>query len=574
MPVHNADIADILYEMADLLEIEEADAFRVRAYRRAARSIENLSETLSDMVQRGDDLTRLPGIGKSIAEKIRELVRTGHLKQFEQIKKEIPEELAGLMEIQGLGPKKVEKLYHELGIKSMADLHEALEAHRIRELEGFGEKTEQNLIEELRRSKGREKRMLIYRAEEYTEPLVDYLQSLKGVDKVTVAGSYRRRKETVGDIDILVTCSKAEKVMKHFTGYDDVDKIVSQGSTKSSVRLKNGLQVDLRVVEASSYGSALLYFTGSKDHNIRIRERAVARKLKVNEYGLFRENSDKSLAGKTEEEMYDALDLAYIEPELREDHGEVEAAEKGKLPELVTVDDIKGDLHTHTDWSDGADKIHVMAEAARDMGYAYLGITDHSKRVTVANGLDADRLARQIDEIDKVQADFKKLKLLKGCEVDILDDGSLDLPDDILEKLDYTVCSVHYKFNLTRDKQTERIIRAMDHPAFNILAHPTGRQMPERGEMDLDMERLMDAALERGCYMEINANPRRLDLRDRYCRLARERGLKLALSTDAHSTTNLQFMHYGIDQARRGWLEAGDVLNTRPLKKLLKLLRR
>lgn len=573
MPVHNADIADVLSEMADLLEIEEADAFRVRAYRRAARSIENLSEALSDMVERGDDLTELPGIGKSMAEKIREMVQTGHLKQFEQIKQEVPEELSGLMELQGLGPKKVEKLYHELGIKSANDLREALEAHRIRELEGFGEKTEQNLMEELKRSAGRQKRTLIARAEEYTEPLVNYLQSIKGVGRVTVAGSYRRRKETVGDIDILVTCGKAEKVMDHFTGYDDVDKVINQGSTKSSVLLKNGLQVDLRVVKEQSYGAALLYFTGSKDHNIRIRERAVSRGMKLNEYGLFKEDSDRSLAGKTEEAMYDALELAYIEPELREDHGEVEAAGKGKLPRLVKLEDIKGDLHAHTDWSDGADEIRVMAKAAQDMGYRYLGITDHSKRVTVANGLDADRLARQIDEIDKVQEDFKKLKLLRGCEVDILQDGTLDLPDAILERLDYTVCSVHYQFNLPRDKQTERIIRAMDHPAFNILAHPTGRQMPERGEMELGMERLMDAALERGCFMEINANPRRLDLRDRYCRMARERGLKLLINTDAHSTQNLQFMRYGIDQARRGWLEAGDILNTLPLKKLLKLLK-
>lgn len=574
MPVHNSDIADIFNEIADLLEIEEADPFRVRAYRRAAMSVENLSNELSESVEKGEDLTKLPGIGKSIAEKIKEIVKTGKLKQLKDLQKKTPAELGEMMKIGGLGPKRVEALHEQLHIDSLADLRKAIDKHEIRDLEGFGEKTEQKIKEELERGAKRDKRTSLYRAEEFAKSLVKLLSEVKGVGKVTVAGSYRRRKETVGDLDILVTCKNSQPVMDAFTGSDDVEKVLSKGSTRSSVRLRSGLQVDLRVVENTSYGAALQYFTGSKEHNIKIRERAMNRKLKINEYGVFPEGKDKSIAGETEEDVYKTVDLPYIEPELRENMGEIEAAEKKKLPKLITLKDLKGDLHTHSKYSDGGATIREMVQAAQKRGYVYIGVTDHSKRVTIANGMDAKRLSAQLDEIDKLQEEFDDITILKGCEVDILDDGSLDMPDSILKRLDYTVCSVHYKFNLPRKEQTNRIIKAMDNPYFTILGHPTGRQTPERDEMDLDMEALMDAALKRGCFMELNSTPKRLDLRDVYCKMAKDRGLKLSISTDAHSQNHLDFVRYGIDQARRGWLEPDDVLNTRSVNELRKLFKR
>jgi len=574
MPIHNSDIADIFNEIADLLEIEEADQFRIRAYRRAAMSVENLSNELSGMVAGEEDLTQLPGIGKSIAEKIKEIVETGKLKQLEEIKKKTPAGLGEMMKIGGLGPKRVEVLHEKLHVDSLADLRKAVKKHEIRELEGFGEKTEEKIKEELERGAEQEKRTSLYRAEEFAKPLVKLLSDIRGVDKVIVAGSYRRRKETVGDLDILVTCKNSSKVMDVFTSFDDVEKVLSKGSTRASVRLRSGLQVDLRVVEDKSYGAALQYFTGSKDHNIKLRERAMSRKLKINEYGVFPEGKEKSIAGATEEEVYKAVDLPYIEPELRENMGEIEAAEKKKLPELITLHDIKGDLHTHSKYSDGTATIREMTKAAQEHGYEYIGITDHSKRVTIARGMDDKRLSSQLDEIDKVQEDFDNFTILKGCEVDILDDGSLDMPDSILKRLDYTVCSIHYKFNLSRKDQTNRVMKAMDNPYFTILGHPTGRQTPERGEMELDMEKLMEAALKRGCFMELNSTPKRLDLRDIYCKMAKDRGLKLSISTDAHSPNHLDFIRYGMDQARRGWLEADDVLNTRSVKELKKLFKR
>ncbi|MDX1586027.1 MAG: DNA polymerase/3'-5' exonuclease PolX [Balneolaceae bacterium] len=571
MPVHNSEISDILREVADLLDIEGADDFRVRSYRQAAQSIDNLSENLRDLVEQEKDLTELSGIGESIAEKIKEIVSTGSLKQLEELKQRVPEELGELLSIEGLGPKRVEELHEELGIDSREDLEKALKNHKVRELEGFGEKMEANIKKELERTGG-EQRTLLRRAEEYAEPLVYYLQELDAVDRVEVAGSYRRRKETVGDLDILVTCSKKEQVINHFTSYEDVKEVLSKGETRSSVRLRSDLQVDLRVISNDSYGAALVYFTGSKQHNIQIRERALDRDLKINEYGVFEEGKEQAIAGKTEEEVYTSVDLPVIPPELREDRGEIEAAENKSLPKLVTLDDLQGDLHMHTTYSDGETSVKKMAEAARELGHRYIAITDHSKRVTVANGMDADELDDQIQKIEEVDYEIDDIRILKGIEVDILDDGTLDLPDKILERLDLRICSIHYKFNLSEEQQTKRILKAMENPLFNILAHPTGRQMPNRDEMELDMDAIMDAALNNGCFMELNATPQRLDLNDRYCRMAKERGLKVAISTDAHSTGELDYLKYGVYQARRGWLEKEDVINTRDIDELLKLL--
>jgi len=574
MPIHNSDISEIFRKIADLLAIDEANEFRIRAYRQAAQSIDNLSQDISTLVAEDKDLTQLPGIGKSIAEKIEEIIETGQLKQLNQLREKVPEELRELMNLEGLGPERIKTLYHDLDIKSIEDLKQALQEKKVQALEGFGEKTATKIKKSLARQSGQEKRILYKRAEEYTEPLVDYLQNASGVEQVTVAGSYRRRKETVGDIDILVTCQNQARIMDHFVAYEDVTEVISQGKTKSSVRLRSGLQVDLRVVAKKSYGAALTYFTGSKQHNIRIRERAQKRSLKINEYGVFRENKQKSIAGKTEQEVYKVIDLTWIPPELREDRGEIAAAEAERLPTLVTLNDLKGDLQMHSTASDGKESIKNMAKAAQELGHQYIAITDHSKRVTVAQGLDADRLAKQIDEIDHLNSALENFRILKAVEVDILDDGSLDLPDEILKRLDLRVCSVHYYFNLSRAKQTRRILKAMENPYFNILAHPTVRELNKREPLDMDMEKIMDTALEYGCYLEINASPRRLDLNDIHTKMAKERGLKLAISTDAHSISQLQNLKYGINQARRGWLAADDVLNTRKATDLLQLLKR
>lgn len=571
MPVHNSEISDILREVGDLLDIEGADDFRVRSYRQAAQSIDNLSENLRDLVEEDKDLTKLSGIGESIAEKIKEIVKTGSLQQLEKLKQRVPEELGELLSIEGLGPKRVEELHEKLGIDSREDLEKAVESHKISELKGFGEKMEANIRKELKRTGG-ETRTLLKRAEEYAKPLVSYLEELDEIDRIEVAGSYRRRKETVGDLDILVTCSEKKVVMDYFTSYEDVNEVMSKGETRSSVRMRSGLQVDLRVVEDENYGAALVYFTGSKEHNIQIRERALDRDLKINEYGVFKEDKEEAIAGETEKEVYKSVDLPVILPELRENRGEIEAAEDKNLPDVVGLEDLRGDLHMHTGFSDGESSIKEMAEAARKVGHKYIAITDHSKHVTVANGMDADELAEQIEKIEEIDAETDGIRILKGIEVDILDDGSLDLPDDILERLDLRICSIHYKFNLSEKQQTERIIKAMEHPLFNILAHPTGRQMPNRGEMELDMDAIMDAALDNGCFMEVNATPKRLDLNDRYCRMAKERGLKVAISTDAHSTGELEYLKYGVYQARRGWLEKEDIINTRNIDELLKLL--
>ena len=574
MPVHNLAVTAIFNKVADLLDIEGANAFRIRAYRNAARTISSLSRDVSDMIESGEDLTDLPGIGKDLAQKIREIVETGSMAQLEELESKIPVELSMLMKLEGLGPKRVKALYQNLGVSRLKELKVAARKGKIRELEGFGGKTEKAILEALEdlEKKGGGKRIKLLEAEPIAHSLVDYLKETEGIKEITVAGSFRRRQETVGDLDILATVKKGSEVMDRFTNYEDVRKVVSKGKTKSSIVLRSGLQVDLRVVPQVSYGAALHYFTGSKAHNIAVRKLGVKNKLKINEYGVFR--GKKRIGGRTENEVYRSVNLPYIEPELREDWGELKSAREGTLPKLVSPDDLRGDLHTHTRETDGHADLEEMANGARERGYEYLAITEHSKRVTMVRGLDAKRLAKQIDEIDRLNGELKDIVLLKGIEVDILKDGSLDLPDDILKELDLTVCSVHYDRKLSRGKMTERVIRAMDNPHFNIFAHPTGRLINERSPYEIDLERVMEAAKERGCLLEINANPDRLDLSGSSCKMAKTMGLKLALSTDAHSVTDLDFIRYGIDQARRGWLEPGDIINTRSLKDLRKLLKR
>ncbi len=576
MPIYNSDIERIFNQVADLLEISGANPFRVRAYRNAARTVNDRAQSMASLLEQGEDLAELPGIGDDLAGKIAEIVETGKLKLLEDLQQEVPGELSKLLEISQLGPKRVAALHRELDIDNLEDLAEAAKQQKIRQLEGFGEKIEEKILKELARHEGVEPRTKLVEAEQIVGPLRAFLQEIDGVKRVAVAGSYRRRKETVGDLDLLVTCTHDSPVMERFTGFEDVEEVLAEGKTKSSVRLRGGLQVDLRVVPQVSYGAALYYFTGSKEHNIAVRKIAGDKDLKLNEYGIFRGEGDdeERIAGASEEEVFEAVDLPYIEPELRENRGEIEAARQGKLPELIVREDLRGDLHSHTKATDGKASLREMVEAARDLGYSYLAITEHSQAVTVAKGFDRKRLEQQIDEIDRLTDDLAGFRILKGIEVDILEDGTLDLPDEVLKKLDLTVCSVHSKLELSAEKQTERIIRAMDNPYFNILGHPSNRLINEREPSRLDMEKIIQAAKERGCFLELNAHPDRLDLNDTHCRMALEAGVKLALSTDAHSPRGLQNIIYGIYQARRGWLTRDDVINTRKTRDLLRLLKR
>lgn len=573
MTVHNQEIADRLARAADLLEIGGGDAYRVRAYRQAAQTLSGMPQTVAEMVDKGEDLTQLPDIGKGMAEKIATVAETGELPQLAELEETLPAQLSELMQLSGLGPKRVKTLHQDLEIENLEDLKRALENHQVRELDGFGRKTEEAIAQHLARREGQEARTRLMEAEEIAETLAADLGAVVGVKQLTVAGSFRRRKETVGDLDILVTAAEGSPVMSAFTGHDEVREVVSQGTTRSTVVLRAGMQVDLRLMPEAAYGAALHYFTGSKSHNIAVRRMGMERGLKISEYGVFRD--DERVAGRTEEEVYASVDLPYIEPVLREDRGEIDAAQKGRLPELVELDAIRGDLHCHTRASDGRESLRAMAEAGAERGYDYLAVTDHTQNLTVAGGLDEARLREQIERIDRLNEELDgRITLLKSAEVDILADGSLDLPDAVLERLDLCVCSVHDKLDLSREKQTERVLRAMDNPNFSILGHPRGRLIGKREPFELDLERVLSAAAERGCFLEVNAQPKRLDLSDADCRLAKQMGVKIAISTDAHSSANLDYMRFGVDQARRGWLEADDVVNTRSLAALRKLLAR
>jgi DNA polymerase (family 10) len=572
MPVHNADVAAVFEEMADLLEIEGSNPFRIRAYRNAARTLRDLPREVGAMLDEGEDLTELPGIGEDLAGKIKEVVETGTAAMLEQYRKKVPKTLTELLRIPGIGPKRVKALYHDLGIRTLDQLQKAAQDGLVRSLHGFGDKTERYILDQLKKRAGEGKRFKLAVATQYAEALIAYLRESPGVKQVVAAGSYRRDKETIGDLDLLVTAAAGSPVMDRFVSYPEVEEILVQGATKASIRLTCKLQVDVRVVPEDSYGAALQYFTGSKAHNVALRRLAQQQGLKLNEYGLFK--GDRSVAGATEESVYAAVGLPWIPPELRENRGEFEAARAGRLPALVEVADLRGDLHAHTKATDGRNSMREMAEAARARGLEYLAITDHSRRLTMAKGLDQKRLFEQLEEIDRLNATLSGITLLKGIEVDILEDGTLDLPDEDLCRLDLVVGAVHSHFRLSRQKQTERILRAMDHPYFTILAHPSGRLIDERAPYDVDMARLIRHARERGCFLEVNAHPVRLDLTDTDCQMAKEEGVMLSINSDAHSVLDLEHLRYGIGQARRGWLEKKDVLNTRSLQTLCPLIKR
>jgi len=571
--VENKSIADIFTEIADILDIQGENPFRIRSYRNAARTIGDLTENLENLVKAGGNPEEIPGIGKSMHEKIVEIVKTGKCQSLEELKKKTPPGLTELLRLDGLGPKKVKLLYDELGVDSVDRLEKAAQAGRLRNLAGMGEKTEEKIlksVEQFRAGIGRFKLSIGFT---YAGALERYLGDVPGVKRLDPAGSFRRRSETIGDLDILAICAQSSKVMDRFTAYGEVKDVIAKGETKSSIRLRNGLQVDLRVLDDESYGAALHYFTGSKAHNVAIRERAKEMGLKVSEYGVFRARDEKRLTGASEEEVFRAVGLPFIPPELREDRGEIAAAEEGKLPRLIDLADIRGDLQMHTVATDGKNSILEMAKKAKDLGYSYVAITDHSQAVRVAGGLNEKALARHLKEIDKANGEISGIRILKGVEVDILGDGTLDLKDQILKECDVVLGSVHSRFNLEEAEMTKRIIRAIKNPCVHILAHPTGRLILEREPYRVNLKEVMQAAVDHGVVLEINAYPDRLDLRDADARMARDMGARLAISTDAHSALQLEMMKFGVFTARRGWIEAKDVINTYPLDQMLKFLR-
>lgn len=572
MPVHNADIAAVFNEIADILEIQGENPFRIRAYRNAARVVGELGKETSELANEGMDLTELPGIGRDLAAKIREILDTGSCAVLKRLRKQVPVSVTQLMRLPGLGPKRVSALWHDLGIQTVEQLDRAARDRRLGELPGFGPKTEQRILETIAAHRDTAVRFKLAVAAQYASALTRYLRKTPGVGNVVVTGSFRRMKETVGDLDILVTTGNPAAVIARFASYDEVREVLSKGRTRSTVVLKSGIQVDLRVVAPESFGAALHYFTGSKAHNIAIRRLGQERGLKINEYGVFR--GAARIAGDTEESVYRSVGLPLIPPELREDRGEIEAASRGKLPMLVEARDLRGDLHAHTSATDGRNSLREMAVAAKTWGLEYLAITEHSRHLTVARGLDAAHLLRQCDEIDGLNAELPGITLLKGIEVDILEDGSLDLPDPVLAQLDLVIGAVHGQFHLSRARQTDRIVKAMENPYLNVLAHPSGRLLGSREPYDVDMLKIIRTAHSHGCFLELNAHPERLDLLDTQCQMAREEGVLVAVNSDAHSVRDFDNLVYGVGQARRGWLEKTDILNTRKLHALRALLKR
>lgn len=583
----NSEVAAAFELIADILEFQGANQFRVRAYRNAARTIGDLSEAVTKIIADPErKLTDIEGIGADLANKIQTLVTSGSLPMLEELKSQVPQSVLALLRIPGMGPKKAAALHKELGIKSLDDLKAACEAHRVKELKGFGEKTEAIIMAGLDFASSPEvARMYWAEADVFAEKLREHFASCKAVKQLELAGSYRRGRETIGDLDVLVESKDIAAVMDHFAKFEGIEAVLGRGETKMSVRLGNTLQIDVRVVPAESFGAALQYFTGSKAHNVVLRGMAKDRGLKINEYGVFRVEegeqkkgreipTEQYVAGRTEKDVYATLDLPWMPPELRENRWEFEWAAKGKLPKLVEESDIQGDLHMHTTETDGQATLEEMVAAARERGLKYIAITDHSKRVTMANGLNADRLLRQWEQIDKLNAKLKGFQVLKGVEVDILEKGPLDIDDDCLSRADWVVASVHYGQNQPREQITKRIVDALANPNVCAIAHPTGRLINRRKAYEVDLEAVLDAAKRHHKFMELNSNPARLDLDDVACAACRERGIPIVINTDAHSATGLAAIRYGIMQARRGGLTKQDVANTRPWKEMRKLLGR
>lgn len=566
----NKLVADIFYQIADLLDVNGEIFFKTRAYRKAAQTIETLDEDI-EIVSKEKRLQSIPGIGESLAKKIREIVETDGLEYFEKLKKEMPEGVIDLLEILGLGPKKVSALYRNLSISNISDLKEACNKGKLRNLEGFGEITERNILRGITLREKTSGRVLLNVAYEYGNNYLEYLRKCKKIEKISIAGSLRRMKETIGDLDILASSDAPDEVMDHFVKYRDVQRVLLKGSTKTSVLLNDDLQVDLRVVEEKNFGAALQYFTGSKEHNVKMRSIAIKKNLKLNEYGLFDKKTGEYIVGRTEKEIYNKLDLAYVEPELRENRGEIETALKGELPDIVKYSDIKGDLHVHSRWSDGADSIEDIATKAQILGYEYVGIADHSQSLKIARGLTEKRIDKKIKEIDSLNKKLSDFRILCGTECDIKSDGSLDYDNRILKKFDFVGIGIHTSFKMNKKEATERIIKGMENKHVDFLAHPTCRIIGRREPFELDMRKIFDAAVETDTYLEINSFPDRLDLNDANAKFAKERRVKFVIGTDSHNVKNLPFVRFGIATARRGWLNKNDILNTNSLKNLEKI---
>ena len=570
--MQNAEIAQLFEELADLLEIQGANAFRLRAYRNAARTIEGLTIALADVaVQEPKQLTELPGIGKDLAEKIVVIVQTGQLPQLEQLRTEVPPGVVQMLRIPGLGPKRVAALFTELKLTTLDQLRAAAEAGDVAKLKGFGAKTSQMILEGLTLIDQIGVRFYFADMQPAVESIVASLSALDGVTQVSAAGSFRRRKETVGDLDVLATSTNSAAVMDALAAHPLVEKVLARGETKQHVRLRSGIELDLRVVADESYGAAMQYFSGSKEHNIVIRKRAQERGLKINEYGVFRD--EQYVAGRTEAEVYATVGLPWIPPELRENRGEIERAERGELPTLVELADMQGDLHMHTTATDGTASILEMAEAAKARGLKYIAITDHSKRVSMANGLDADRLRAHWRAIDKVREQITGIEILRGIECDILEDATMDLPDDVLAEADWVIAVLHYGLKQPREQINKRLLMAIQNPHVNVIGHPTGRIIGKRPGADISFDEILKAAADHGVMMEINAHRCRLDLDDVHAAAAKDRGIKIVISTDAHSTKGFNEMQFGIHQARRAGLEKTDIANARSFEEFKRLLR-
>ncbi|NOR77430.1 MAG: DNA polymerase/3'-5' exonuclease PolX [Methanophagales archaeon] len=574
----NLDMARIFDEIADIFEVKGENPFKIRAYRRAARTIESLTQDLKVIAERGgiSKLKKIPGVGDAIAKKILEIAETGDCKKHIELKQEVPSGVLELLAIPRVGPKTIAKVHDELGICSIADLEEAARSHNLEKLPGLGAKVEENILKGIAQYRSYKGRVLLSEALPRAESIVTELKKLDAVAKITIAGSLRRMRETIGDIDILVVSKRPRDIMDAFTSLDGVEDIVAKGDTKSSIVLR-GINVDLRVVDEASFGAAAHYFTGSKHHNIRIRELGMKQGLKINEYGIFR--GDERIGGEDEADVFASVGLAYIPPELREDRGEIEAAKANRIPELVAANDIKGDLHVHTNWSDGKNSIEEMALTAISSGYEYIAVADHSPAVGIAGGMTAEKITKRDVEIEEVNKRFEdegiNFSVLSASEVDIKSDFSMDFPDDILESLDVVVGAIHTKFTQDRETMTKRIVTAMENPNVDIIAHPTGRLLGKRDPYEVDMEQLMESAKATGTVMELNSFPGRLDLNDIHCKMAKEYGVLIAISTDAHDAMQMRdVIKYGVATARRGWLEPKDVVNTRGLGDIRGLLKR
>lgn len=567
----NQLVAEIFYQIADLLEIQGDIPFKSRAYRRAAQIIETLDEDIEN-IARENKLRSIPGVGEGLAKKIKEIVETGKLEYFEKLKKEIPGSLATLISIPGVGPKKASVLYKNMGISTVKQLKEACEKGKLRDLDGFGEVTERNIIRGIKMLERASGRVLLSVAYDDGNKYLGYLRKIDEIRDVNLAGSLRRMKETIGDLDILASSNKPDEVMEYFVNYPDVKNVLLKGITKTSVVLDDGIQVDLRVVKPESYGAALQYFTGSKEHNVKLRGIAIRRGYKLSEYGVFKKETDKYVVGRNEKEVYNILGLPLIEPELRENRGEIEAGQKKQLPKLINYNDVKGDFHVHSKWSDGSDTIEDIAVFAKKQGLSFIGVADHSQSLRVAFGLSEENIVKKLKEIEKVNKKMSGFRVLSGTECDIKADGSLDYDDKILKKFDFVCAAVHSHFKMNRDEMTRRIIKAMENEYVNILAHPMCRLIGRREPIELDMEKVIDAARDTKTFLEINAFPDRLDLNDVYIRVAKERGASFAIGTDAHSLDHLRYIRFGVATARRGWLEKKDVLNTYSIKEIEKTL--